>query len=919
MKIASFFGGPAISEQCHNCGLHAKCDNPFTGVFGGNALETLIVLPKPSKVEGKGKSGFTGDTVRCLEEDFGDLGIDIRKSFLKCNAIQCYTSGKIEDKEIESCRPMFEDVVKKYKPKHIITVGQVATKVAIGHMFPARSGMPGIETLTFTHIPVHDYGAWVHPILDPHYVKTENEKAYHARSLRDVVRTIRKNKKLPYVDPFEKVEVLTTYNDIMDALDWLNDQEDIVAAWDLEATNLKPQYIKQVITSVGVATRERVLAWPIVHNEGIKGGHLDDIIDATCDFLENPKIKKIAHHRKFDEGWAETLWNCQVRGALQCTMTNQHLLDHRSGNKSLKYQAFVRWGIREYDKATEPYISSDIKGATQLNRMTEMPLRAQLLYVGADAYLTLLLSDEQDKEYAEDTNPKKHIPRNLYFESTDVLKMMHLRGVPCDKEYYENATKELEDKIKAAEEKISNDPDVRIYEAKSNTAFSHGSPVALKTVLFDIKGIDPELVHKTNSGKPSTDEKALKDIGGELCDAILEYRKLSKLNGTYMSQFLREECDGYIHGTFNLTTPRSYRSSSSDPNMHNIPKHDKYANKTCRSGLKPRRNMGIGEMDFEGMEVSTSASYHKDPNFINYLITPGTDMHWDNTCDLWLLDPKIYLKGPNKDIRYHTKNCWTFPQFYGDYFGSCAPELWKQVITKNNMKLHDGIYIIDHINKKGIRDLKDFTEHCKKAEEIMWQERFAVYTDWKKEINDFYIKMGYVETYMGFRFTGLLDKKQTTNYPIQGTAFHLLLWCLNKLEKWMVDEKLLSYIWGQIHDSILFMWHPDELQYIKEKMIQVCTIDVRKEFEWINVPLGIDIELSPSFEDGGNLANVGKFKHHVVTIDDRKHLDDCLKVVNEKLKKVGFAFTEDMKPEYEIEYKRSGSSIECTQLAMRRK
>jgi hypothetical protein len=319
-------------------------------------------------------------------------------------------------------------------------------------------------------------------------------------------------------------------------------------------------------------------------------------------------------------------------------------------------------------------------------------------------------------------------------------------------------------------------------------------------------------------------------------------------------------------------------------------------------------------MDFEGVEVSTSAMYHKDPNFIHYLLTPGTDMHWDNTCDLWLLDPNLYQKNTNKDIRYHTKNCWTFPQFYGDYFGSCAPQLWKQVITKGKLKLQDGVSVYDWIASHGIKDLKTFIDHCKQAEDKMWNERFAVYTKWKDDINEFYLENGYVETYMGFRFTGLLDKKQVTNYPIQGTAFHILLWCLNKLDKWMMKEKLVSYICGQIHDSIIFMYIMEELQYIKDKMKQICTVDIMKEFDWINVPMGIDIELSPLLKDGGDFSNVGKFKH-------LEWKDNGLpqSKVYEKLKNKGFLFDDGtLNPTFDISTIELGNGVkEFTQICLK--
>lgn len=856
MKMASFWGsGIAVSEDCAKCGLHSKCKSPFTGVYGEGKMETLLIMEKPSNQEDMGRSPYGGSTMSKLSNYFEDMGIDLKTAFWKCNAIGCYSSKRFGDGKPELCRSALIKTIKKYKPKHIIPVGFVAAKTLFGHMVEK---MPGEEALTSLHIPIHEYGAWVHPIMNPAKMRTKNETAFFERHLKEAVRGIKIHTPLPQIDPFEKVEVLTDYDDVLDGLEWILDTQQDIMAYDIEATGLKPHWEGHFITSVGIATRERVLAFPLYHNEAFNGdtAYSEDVQKTWMEIMSDPRIKKIAHNRKFDDLWYQVTTGWVPEGGLQCTATNQHLADHRQGTKGLKWQAFARWGIRDYDKRVKPYIESDSKGAKEMNRMHEMPLREQLLYVGADAYLTLLLSDEQDKEHAEDTNPKKHIPRILFHESSDTLRMMESRGVPISIDYYNDIDKELAVKIKEAEDTIRTDEGVIEFKKRHRREFKQTSPIDLKEVLFKIKGHVPDENNKTTSGGIAVDEKALKDIDDPICDAILDHRKLSKLSNTYVSQFKNAEVDNRIYPNFSLVIPRSFRGSCFSPNLQNVPKHDEYANTVCRTGMIPDPGMGMGEMDFKGVEVCVSASYHKDPNFITYLLDPNADMHRDNTADLWLLKPEEVPKA----IRYHTKNCWTFPQFYGDWYGSCAPELWKQVITKNNMVLDSGELIIDRIRDNGIMNLKDFTEHCKKAESILWDERFKVYTAWKEEVNDFYIANGYVETFLGFRFTGLLDIKQTGNYPIQGTAFHLLLWCLNKLDKWMVEEKLKSYICLQVHDSIIFVYHPRELEYIKQKMIQVCTIDMLKEFPWINVPMGIDIELCPLLEDGGNYSNIGDKK-----------------------------------------------------------
>jgi hypothetical protein len=279
-------------------------------------------------------------------------------------------------------------------------------------------------------------------------------------------------------------------------------------------------------------------------------------------------------------------------------------------------------------------------------------------------------------------------------------------------------------------------------------------------------------------------------------------------------------------------------NSSADPNFQNIPKRDKEAKNSIRSGIVPSKGNKLCEIDFSGMEVSTSATYHCDPNFINYLLDDSADMHRDNGCDIWMLEQDEMTP----EIRFFVKNGWTFPQFYGDWYDSCGRALWKSSLHLNTAA---GITLEEHLKGKGIYSQNEFLEHCKSAENIMWHERFKVYTEWKESINDFYLKNGYVETHMGFRFTGMMDRKQTANFPIQGTAFHLLLFCINLMIKEKQKRKWKSRFIGQVHDSCIIDLVPEEQDEIFEVFDYHVQHTIPETFKWANVPFRIDKEVSP--------------------------------------------------------------------------
>jgi DNA polymerase-1 len=329
---------------------------------------------------------------------------------------------------------------------------------------------------------------------------------------------------------------------------------------------------------------------------------------------------------------------------------------------------------------------------------------------------------------------------------------------------------------------------------------------------------------------------------------IIELRRLNKLRDTYLAQFEREIINGKLHPDFTLHVARSLRSSSRNPNFQNLPKRNEEAKKLVRTGLIPSKGNKLVEVDFSGIEVSTSVLYHKDPTFLNYLVDDNADMHRDNAADIWITDPDDV----SKKVRFYAKNCWTFPQFYGDWYGSCAKALWENRFEK----LKSGLTCVEHLKRKGVKTYKQFVKHLKKCEDILWNKRFPVYTAWKNKINKQYQKDGYIETYFGFRYTGYLDKKQATNYPIQGTAFHILLWCLIRILSIAKKEQWETKIIGQIHDSMILDLVPEEQDHVLKTIKHVCEREVVDRFDWITTQFRVDVEMS---EIDGNFAELEEY------------------------------------------------------------
>ena len=368
----------------------------------------------------------------------------------------------------------------------------------------------------------------------------------------------------------------------------------------------------------------------------------------------------------------------------------------------------------------------------------------------------------------------------------------------------------------------------------------------------------------TETGAIIVDAEALSHIDHPFVRDWSRLQILGKLEGTYLAGIKRETIRGFIHPVFNLHRARSYRSSSDSPNFQNFPVRNTEAARVIRSCFIPRaKNRRLLEIDFGGIEVKVAACYHKDPTMLKYIRDPSTDMHRDMAIECFMLQelnmPKEFWKSKeplnNGSIaRYSAKNMFVFPQFYGDYFVNNAQQMWRAIeVLKLGVK---GKSLYKWLAHKGIKELGStdpdsdtkpgtFVHHIKQVEHHFWTNRFPVYAEWKKRWFDKYLKTGGFDMLTGFRVDGVYGRNDVINYPVQGAAFHCLLWCLIQLQRWLNATGMESLIVGQIHDSIVLDVTDDEAKEVLAKAHFIMTEMLPKHYTWIIVPMEVEAEMTP--------------------------------------------------------------------------
>ena len=436
----------------------------------------------------------------------------------------------------------------------------------------------------------------------------------------------------------------------------------------------------------------------------------------------------------------------------------------------------------------------------------------------------------------------------LLHDAILVFSKMEHNGICVDIEYCKQAMKHLTRQINRLDAKLL---DTELYTLGrraygKNFSFTDDQ---LRTVIFDVMGKTP--ISMTKSGKPSMSADALEALNLPGINIRVRKNKLMKARDTYISNFLKESVDGKMHPFFNLHTARTFRSSSAAPNFQNIPNRDPEIQKLCRKAIIPSPGNRLAFIDFSGVEVRIGAAYHQDPQMIKYITDPTTDMHRDMAKEIYKIDDKLWdliaKETPKsaKMIRHSGKNEFVFPEFYGDWYKSCAGNLWLSA-HKATHTLPDGRTVAEYMAEDcGIGTLSAFEDHMQEVERGFWYDRFPVYNSWKDKRFKEYEKRGYFDTLTGFRCQGVMNQKDVCNYPVQGSAFHCTLYSAIEIQKLIDKHDLQTKIVGQIHDEVVLDLVESEKDFVLKEVKRVMTIQLREHWQWINVPIDVEVDITP--------------------------------------------------------------------------
>lgn len=384
----------------------------------------------------------------------------------------------------------------------------------------------------------------------------------------------------------------------MDRYELLRDEEAVRAyfddiikygkgAIDTETDSLDP--ITTTLAGVCLYVPGRKAAYiPMHHVSYVTGvqcaNQVEDRVVREClQKCEDVNVKWVFHNAKFDirvcrnqlgvelTAW----WDTQL--AASCLNENE---SHRLKDLHLKYCKSDDAEALTYEKLFEgiPF--------------TYIPITTGYLYAAGDAVKTWELMEFQQKYLTEEKLPGPYfIFRNVEMPTIPVVAAMEDRGICLDTQFASELSVKYNEQMKEREARIYEVLDMYKTEidayrqANPNNILSDpigiGSPKQLAIVLYDILG----LVSPDKEKPRGTGEEILSRLDTPLSKAILDYRETAKLLSTYVDKMpgIVNPKTGKIHCSFHQYGAATGRFSSSDPNMQNIPSHNKEIRRMFRA------------------------------------------------------------------------------------------------------------------------------------------------------------------------------------------------------------------------------------------------------------------------------------------------------------------------------------------------
>lgn len=413
----------------------------------------------------------------------------------------------------------------------------------------------------------------------------------------------------------------------------------------------------------------------------------------------------------------------------------------------------------------------------------------------------LLFSIEKLKKSQKIDENDEKILREIDFPLMQVLAKIEQNWVKVDVENLKEIWEYLKKEISIEEQNIF---------SLSWENFNIASPKQVWVILFEKLWLPTWKKTKTWY---SVDLEVLEWLSFKypIAKHILNHRQYSKLLSTYVEwlQKLIDKKTQRIHTSYNQAITSTWRLSSTNPNLQNIPSSSSWISSLIRKAFVPFEDGDlIMAFDYSQIEVRLLAIMSWDENLIN-AFKHDLDIH-QNTWkfifwkDELLPEERKIAKAVNFWVIYWISPFWL------------SKMIW---ISQAEAKIYIEKFYETYPKVKDFFD--EIIKNCEKnwyVQTMFWRKRFIV---WINDKNSMIQKA---------------SQREAINMPIQWTSADIIKIAMIKIQQFLEENNLKSQMLMQVHDELVFNVKKDEFELLKTKITDIMENIIKSDVKlkvWI--------------------------------------------------------------------------------------
>lgn len=364
------------------------------------------------------------------------------------------------------------------------------------------------------------------------------------------------------------------------------------------------------------------------------------------------------------------------------------------------------------------------------------------------------------------------------------LALMEREGIKCDPEILKGIGEELTEGIANLESEI--------YK-EAGTEFNINSPKQLGNILFEKMQLPYPKPGRNKSRSYSTAADILDKLKDDhkIVADVLAYRKLAKLNSTYVEGLLPLIGeDGRVRPHFMQTVAATGRLSCTEPNLQNIPIRDDYGRIIRKAFVASEDDFSFTGSDYSQIELRILASLSGDESLISDF-REGKDIHRATASRVFDI-PEDEVTALDR-TRAKAVN-------FGVVYGMSGFGLGESL----NISRSDGQKYINEYFAKHTA-VKEYLDGLIKEGEAT------------REVRTYFGRVRKIPEFASRKFMEReLAKRLAMNTPIQGTAADIIKIAMNSVSSELRSRGLKSRLILQIHDELIVEGPESELDEVRD-------------------------------------------------------------------------------------------------------